>query len=184
MAGKKIILLALAALLLMFSAGCQAEPEEFDQAALVAVSDYVEEMSAALTDETLKADLQGWVREPYEEELPLRYDAERLQWLEEHRVQLQELWERHRQAEEFPAVEEIAAWEVLVVRGDHEWLLEGEKALSALEDLDALYRETTGTIEMVIATEGELDLAQSDAVQELIGSLEERAETARLVYFP
>lgn len=186
---SSIIVFMAAALLLtalaLFTAGCEPEEEEaFDERALVAVSNYVQEMTRALLDDTMIADLQGWVRDYYHEEddLPLEYDEERREWLLEHRDRLQSLREQHL-SDDFPTREEIAGWEVVIVRGDKEWLLEGEIVNEALDKLDALYLETTGVIEMIEEEEGELDFDQSERVLDLIDGIEPVVDEVREVFF-
>ena len=178
----------LALYLLLFAvglalSGCQPEVVEVDEAELLAVNSYVEEMSVALLDDTLMADLKGWVREYYEDEMPLRYDEERREWLAGHRDNLETLRKKHLEGSTFPTRETIAAWEVLLVRGDHEWLLEGITVIEALDELDLLYSEITEVIEMIIAQDGELDMAQSEQVMDLVEKIEPRVEFARTVFF-
>ncbi len=179
---KKTLMIVLLSLMIAFAAGCQPEPEEFDESALIAVNDYVDEMTTALLDSTLEADLKGWVRDYYEEDLPLRYDEERRQWLSEHGENLETLYGRHRNSE-FPSEEKIADWQVVIVRGENEWLLEGSDALGALENLEALYRQLLGVIAMIVESAGELSMEQSERVLELIDDLEPRVYEIREVYF-
>jgi hypothetical protein len=180
---KKVLLGMFFLMLVAAAAGCQPEPEEFDESALIAVNDYVDEMTTAMLDSTLEADLKGWVRDYYaEEDLPLRYDEERLQWLAEHGENLEQLYGRHRNSE-FPADEEIADWQVVIVRGEKEWLLDGAEALGALEKLEALYGELLDVIAMIIESTGELSIEQSERVLELINDLEPRVYEIREVYF-
>lgn len=178
----------LALYLLLFAvglavSGCQPEVVVVDEEELLAVNSYVEEMSVALLDDTLMADLKGWVREYYEDELPLRYDEERREWLAGHRDNLETLRNKHLEGSAFPARETIATWEVLLVRGDHEWLLEGITVIEALDELDLLYGEITAVIEMIIDQDGELDMAQSEQVMALVEKIEPRVEFARTVFF-
>jgi hypothetical protein len=165
------ILIILISGLTLSAAACQPEVEEFDEEELIAVSAYVEEMAAALTDETLKADLQGWVREYYEDDLPLRYDQERREWLGEHLTKIESVRNRHLD-QSFPDPANIAEWQVLVVREDQEWLLEGSEVLGALEKLDSLVDDLIGTLEMIEQNEGELDMVQSEQVLELVEKIE------------
>jgi len=166
----------------LFVSGCAEEvvEEEFDDAALLAVDQYVEEMTEAVLD--VKPDLQGWIREPYQEDLPLRYDEERIEWLGEHRDRLTELDSRYREGD-FPADEEITAWQVVVVRGDKEWLLKGNEVLEALNRLDQLTGEVSGAIEIIEVTGGELDMDQSEEIIELIDKIEPVVEQIRGVFF-
>lgn len=179
---KKVFLSICVLLLIAVAAGCQPEPEEFDESALITVSDYVDQMTTALLDSTLEADLKGWVRDYYEDDLPLRYDEERRQWLAEHGENLETLYGQHRSSG-FPADEEIAGWQVVVVRGENEWLFDGAEALGALEKLEALYRELLGVIGMIVESTGELSMEQSERVLELIDDLEPRVYEIREVYF-
>jgi hypothetical protein len=179
---KKIFLVMIILMLVAFTAGCQPEPEEFDESALIAVNNYVDEMTSALLDSTLEADLKGWIRTYEEDDLPLRYDEERRQWLVEHGENLEKLYGRHRNSG-FPADEQIADWQVVIVRGDNEWLLEGPEALGALDKLEALYRELLDVIEVIVESAGELSMEQSEQVLELIDNLEPRVYEIREVYF-
>ncbi len=162
--------------------GCLPEEEEevFDEAALRAVNQYVEEMSTALRDTI--PDLKGWVREYYEEDLPLTYDEERREWLKEHKENIEAVSDKYRE-NDFPTEEEIAEWEVVVVRDQSEWVLEGEEVNAALEKLDELRAEVTGTIEMIDRNDGELDMEQSEKVLELIEDIEPTIEEVRAVFF-
>lgn len=178
-----VIILFLATGLVLFSAACQPEEEEeFDERALVAVDNYIEEMTDALSDSTLRADLQGWVRDYYEDELPFYYDEERREWLGEHQEDLEGLRQRHLGGN-FPSVEEIIEWQVVVVRGEREWMLEGEEVIGALASLDALYAEMTAAIEMIIASEGELDMEQSERVLDLLDGIDPVIEEVRSVFY-
>ncbi len=181
---KKIMtLLTLLAVLpaLLLCAGClPEEEEEFDEAALLAVNEYVREMSLALTDTIV--DLKGWKRDYYEEDLPLRYDEERRQWLKEHLENIAAV-QKMRLEEGFPAEEEIAAWQVVVERGEKEWLLAGSEAIEALQRLELLHREVTGTIEMIVKHEGELDMEQSEQVLVLIETIEPEVEAVKAFFF-
>lgn len=173
--------MALAAVFALFS-GCSEEvvEEEFDQADLVALDQYIEEMTGALLD--LKPDLQGWIREPYQEELPLRYDEERIGWLKEQQGKLAEIDNRYRNGD-FPTDEEIAAWQVVVVRGEKEWLLEGSEVLAALDKLEQLKEKVKGTIEMIKTSGGELNMEQSEEVLVLIDDMEPAVGEIRVVFF-
>lgn len=179
---RKTIFILLMLSVAIVSTGCQPEPEEFDESALIAVNDYVDEMTTAMLDATLEADLKGWVRDYYEDDLPLRYDEERRQWLAEHAENLERIHGRHRNSG-FPADELIASWQVVIVRGENEWLLEGSEALGALENLEALYRELLDVIKLIVESAGELSMEQSERVLELIDDLEPRVYEVREVYF-
>ena len=81
------------------AAGCEPEEEEeeeeFDRAALKAVDEYIVEMGEALKEETLRADLQGWSRDYYEDDLPLYYDEERREWLRGHKETIEAVQDEH-----------------------------------------------------------------------------------------
>jgi len=185
--GDKVKKLSLTAALLLilglmlYTAACQPEEEEeFDQEALVAVDKYINEMTEALSDETLRADLKGWVRDYYEDDLPLYYDEERREWLKEHKEALQGARQKHLDSS-FPKIEDIFEWEVIVVRGDTEWMLKGEELVQALRQLDMLYEDVTGTIDMIIDSDGELDLEQSEQVLNLLEEIDPAVEEIRSV---
>lgn len=171
------------ALTVFAAAGCEPEEEEeeFDQAALAAVERYIVEMGEALKEETLRADLQGWSREYYGDDLPFYYDEERREWLDEHRERLEDLKRSHLESSDFPAEEEIAEWEVVVVRGEDEWLLEGEEVLTGLNTMNTLYDEMLAVIDLIIENEGELDIEQSERVLELLDEIDPAVEKARAV---
>ena len=181
---KNFFIAALLFLVLFLFVNCcqPVEEEEFDEAALIAVNDYVEEMTAVLLDDTLQADLKGWVREHYESELPLRYDQERREWLEEHRNTIESVRRKHRDGN-LPALEDIAQWQVVVVRGEHEWLLDGVEVVNALEKMEALAADLIGAITMIIDSDGELDMAQSEQVLKLIEEIEPVVDEIRAVFF-
>jgi hypothetical protein len=181
---KKVIEALLLILVVVAVLGCSSpEPEEFDDAALLAVTGYVDEMTAALLDKTLEADLKGWVREHYGDELPLCYDEERRGWLGEHAANLESIRSRHLQGSNFPAAEDIATWQVVVVRGDAEWMLHGDEVLDGLEKLDQLYFDLTGTVEMIDESGGELDMEQSEKVLQLLEEIATRVEEVRAVFY-
>lgn len=171
------------ALTVFAAAGCEPEEEveEFDQAALEAADRYIVKMGEALKEETLRADLQGWSREYYGDDLPLYYDEERREWLGEHREKLKNLQRSHLDSSDFPAEAEIAEWEVVVVRGENEWLLEGEEVLTGLNTLNELYDEMIAVIDLIIENEGELDMEQSERVLELLDEIDPAVEKARSV---
>ncbi len=179
-------LLFLITFMVLSAAGCvpeEQEEEEFDRAALVAVDNYIEEMSGALGDSTLRADLQGWGRDYYEDdEPPFNYDDERREWLGEHKEELKDLREKHLARSEFPEREEISEWEVVLVRGEREWMLYGEEVIEALDSLEALYTEVITIIEMIIESEGELNYQQSVRVLELLDDIDPTLEEAASVF--
>jgi len=184
---QKLFLTVLIAAGLVFScfagAGCEPEEEEpeVDQEALVAINNYVEEMSALMPE--IKIDLQGWKRDPHaEDDMPFEYDEERRKWLEEHRQDVEAIRDEHLDAD-FPDEEEIAQWDVIIVRGDSEWELDGVEWLEALERFDELVDEVLSVIEMIEAEEGELDMEQSERVLELIEAIEPEIEKVHSVIF-
>ncbi len=176
------LLLPLLCATFLVAAGCLPEEEEevFDEAAFKAVNEYVREMSMVLRDTI--PDLRGWVREYYVEDLPLTYDEERREWLREHKENIEAVRNKFRE-NDFPTEEEIAEWEVVVARGEQEWMLEGKEVNAALDKLDELRLEVTGTIEMIERAEGELDMEQSEKVLELIEEIEPVVEEVRAVFF-
>jgi len=180
---KTTVFYLLLTALLLISAGCQPEVVEVDEAELLALTEYAEEMTVALLADTLNADLKGWVREYYEDELPLRFDEERREWLAGHQENLEVLQNKHLQGSTFPDRETIATWEVVLVQGENEWLFEGTAALEALDQLDLIYSDVTQTIEMIIASDGELDMAQSEQVISLVEEIEPRVESVRAYFF-
>ena len=163
-------------------AGCETEEEEFDERPLIAINDYVYELTNALLDDILLADLKGWTREYYEEDLPFYYDQERREWLEEHRNNLEAIRKSHKDSQ-FPLEEDIAEWEVVVVRGENEWLLEGEEVNDTLKKLDEIYFELTDILKMIEDYEGELDIEQSERVLEILETIEPRVNEVREVFF-
>ncbi len=188
---KKLLNITL--LLLIFTgfalnaAGCveEEEEEEFDQAALVAVDSYIFDMTAALSDSTLRADLQGWTREYYEpDEPPFHYDEERRQWLSEHKEELEGVRQKHLQGSDFPAEEEIVQWQVIIGRSGRERLLEGEELVEGLNKLEALYIEMTAVLEMIATSDGELNMEQSERILELLEDIDPVVREVRSVLAP
>ncbi len=179
-----LFLLMLLAALVLSGAECEPEEEEgpeVDEAALVAINDYTEEMTAALPE--VKIDLQSWSKEPHaEDDPPFSYDEKSREWLSEHKVKLQEIRARHLDTA-FPDEKEIASWDVIIIRGEEEWQLDGEKWLAALERLEDLVDEVIGVITMVNAEKGELDMEQSERVLELIEVIEPEIKAVRSVIF-
>ncbi len=178
-----LVLAAGLGLLGLAGGSCQPEEEEpeVNEEALVAINNYVEEMSALLPE--VKIDLQGWSRDPHsEDDMPFKYDEERRDWLKEYREEIEAVRGKHLDAD-FPDEEEIAAWDVIIVRGDQEWELDGEKWLRALERLEDLADEVKAVITMILEEEGELDMDQSERVLELIEQIEPEIEEVRSVIF-
>lgn len=180
-----LLLICLVLVPVLAAAGCQPgeiEEEEFDRDALMAVDTYIVEMGEALKEDTLRADLQGWVRGYYEDDLPFYYDEERREWLNEHLVSLEKLKRKHLEGSDFPSKDEIAEWDVVVVRGEEEWQLEGEEVLSGLGTLNELYDEMIAVITMIIDNEGELTMEQSERVLTLLDEIEPAVKEARSVF--
>ena len=165
---------------MIYAAGCQPEEKEFDEMAFVTVNDYVEEITAAMLD--LLPDLQGWIREPYSDNLPLRYDQERREWLQDHRENIEMIRQRY-SGIDFPDAEEIASWQVIVERGEQEWLLEGADLAEALGKLDNLRDQISAVLEMIEEGAGELDSGQSEQVFKLINEVQPVVEAVRLLLF-
>jgi len=163
----------------LLAVGCQPE-EEFDEAALIKVDHYVKDITEAMID-TLP-DLLGWVREPYSYNYPLRYDEERRQWLEEHKNNLEAIRARHL-TDDFPSEQLIAGWQIMLVRGDREWLLDGPELVEALAALEELYNDISKTIDLIIIKNGELSQPESDRVLELVEQIEPEVEAVRLLLF-
>lgn len=162
------------------STGCTPEVKEVDPAALNAVDHYVEELTIAILE--AEPDLRGWVREPYAGDLPLVYDTERIDWLKEHRLKI-EAAEQLRDAKAFPAESDILRWKVVVVRGENEWLLEGQVVNNALKELQILSEEITAAITLIEAETGELSLEQSADILELVEEIKPRIEAVREVFY-
>ncbi len=171
--------------LILSGATCLPEEEaveEVDEKALQVINSYVGEMTARLLDETLKADLKGWTRHPHEDDIPYTYDEERMQWLKGHSREIKDLRREHYQGD-FPSLEEVASWEVIVVRGGREWTLDGEEWAGALLRLDDLIEELVIVIHMIVANDGELDRVQSKRVGALVDSIEPEVRAVREVFF-
>ncbi len=179
---KRYLMLGIVILIagLLWTAGCQPGEKEFDEAAFITVNDYVEEMTVAMLD--LLPDLQGWIREPYSDNLPLRYGQERLEWLQDHREDIDMIRQRY-SGIDYPTTEEIASWQVVMVRGEQEWLLEGAELAEVLGKLDDLGEGLSGALEMIEESVGELDAGQSKQVLTLIDEIEPVVEAVRSVLF-
>jgi len=169
---KPVLVMFLAFLtgaLALLGTGCAEEEEEearFKEEDLYAVNAYVEELTPVLLD--VVPDLKGWTRDPHaEEDMPFEYDEERREWLQEHKGTIEDVQDEHLD-ETFPEMETIEHWEVVVVRGDREWLMEGDEVVEALEKLNQFSDEMTGAIEMIVKSSGELDEEQSEEVLEVI----------------
>ena len=169
---KPVLLICLAFLtggLALLSAGCaeeEVEEPEFKEEDLYAVNAYVEELTPVLLE--VVPDLKGWKRDPHaEEDIPFEYDEERREWLRGHKETIEAVQDEHLN-ETFPEKETIERWEVVVVRGDREWLMEGDEVVEALETLNQFSDEMIGTIETILNRSGELDEEQSEEVLAVI----------------
>lgn len=160
--------------------GCQGGQKEVDPEQLNLVDHYVEDLTKALLD--AEPDLLGWVREPYSDNLPLKYDNDRLALLDEHMQKIMAIRER-RQGVDFPTEDEIADWQVIVVRGDDEWLLEGSSVLEALLELDILSDRFTAAVELIVDNEGVLTMTQSELIITLTEELLPAVEAIRAVFY-
>ena len=174
----KLILCMVLLSLSLLNLSCQ--PEQIDEAALIAVNKYIQDLTAAILDS--HPDLLGWVREPYSDNLPLRYDEDRIEWLREHKEKFETIRQDYLN-DEFPTTAEVARWKVVVVRSDQEWLLEGPELVEAMTILEELYVDVSAAIVMIIENSGELNLNQSDQVLNLVDRIEPEIEAVRKVLF-
>ena len=179
---RNFILLTLGLLLIAvcFTTGCQEPVIEVDPVELSLIDHYVEELTLALLD--AEPDLLGWVREPYAENYPLQYDEERINLLVGHLEKISRIREK-RQAETFPPEEIIAKWQVIVVRGSDEWLLEGPVIVKALDRLEELSDRLEQSIKLIVDSEGILDDEQSETIITLIDELAPTVEDIRAVFY-
>lgn len=172
-----VVLLVIAS---CFMAGCQEPVVEVDPADLNLVDHYVEELTLALLD--LEPDLMGWVREPYAENFPLKYNKERIVFLVGHLRKINQIRET-RQTESFPSTVLMAQWQVIVVRGSEEWFLEGPAIVDALGRLEDLSDRVEQSINLIVDSEGILDLEQSEIVVNLIDELAPTVDEIRAVFY-
>jgi hypothetical protein len=170
----------LVVILCCFLPGCQEPVVEVDPAQLYMIDQYVEELSVALLD--TEPDLLGWIREPYADDMPLKYSDERITLLKEHLHKIGQL-KKIREIDDFPSKELISKWQVIVVRGDDEWLLEGPEIVEALEALDLLSSRVEQTIDQIAANDGVLDMEQSETVVALTEELALVVEEIRAVFY-
>jgi hypothetical protein len=175
-----IITLGMLLIAVCFTAGCQEPVIEVDPEDLNLIDHYVEELTHTLLD--VEPDLLGWVREPYAENFPLKYNEERIILLAGHLEKISRIREK-RQAETFPPEEIIAKWQVIVVRGSDEWLLEGPVIIEALGRLEELSDRVEQSIKVIIDSEGSLDEAQSENIIALIEELSPTIEDIRAVFY-
>ncbi len=161
-------------------AGCQEPVIEVDPEDLSLIDQYVEELSQALID--VEPDLLGWVREPYSDNYPLKYNEERIAIIAEHLEKIRQIREQ-RQKDTFPDQDIIAKWQVVVVRGSDEWFLEGLAVVDALDRLEMLCARVEQACAMIIDSEGMLDAEQSQFVVTLIEELTPEIEAIRVVFY-
>ena len=179
---RNFILLTLGLLLIAvcFTTGCQEPVIEVDPVELSLIDHYVEELTLALLD--AEPDLLGWVREPYAENYPLQYDEERINLLVGHLEKISRIMEK-RQAETFPPEEIIAKWQVIVVRGSDEWLLEGPVIIEALGRLEELSDRLEQSIKLIVDSVGILDVEQSETIITVIEELAPTVGDIRAVFY-
>lgn len=151
---------------------------EADEEALFLIRNYIKETTIAL--ENVQTDLQGWCREPYSDNVPLRYSHQRRQWFEEHKVQITKIMNNYPDGA-FPPTEVINQWRVLVIRGEEECLVEGPKLAWALNELHSLSSEALALLQIIISSDGELNMEQSEQVFRLIEKLEEQIKEIKAV---
>ncbi len=163
------------------AAGCTPEePEPLDEGRLEAIDEYAIEMSEALLD--LLPDLEGWVRIPYSDNMPLVYDQERIEWLLEHGQKIERIRNRYFDGS-FPTYIEIREWDIIVVRGEREWQFDGEEVSAALEQFDGAVAEAMDLIELIERNDGELDMPASERVLSLLEAVEPAVEELRYALF-
>lgn len=163
-----------------FMAGCQEPVIEIDPADLSLIDSYVEELTLTLLD--VEPDLLGWVREPYSENFPLQYNEERIALLTGQLVKINRIRET-RQIESFPSEVLMAKWQVIVVRGSDEWFLEGPAIVDALGRLEELSDRVEQSINLIVDSEGVLDVAQSEMIINLIEELPSTVDAIRAVFY-
>lgn len=160
--------------------GCQEPVVEVEPDQLNLVDHYVEELTSTLLD--CEPDLLGWVREPYSDNLPLKYNEERIDLLSLHQEKNNQIRDL-RNSTEFPVDEDMAKWQVIVVRGDDEWLLEGAQVLETLHTLEVLSDRVEQAIAMILEHDGVLDMEQSALIIELTDELVPAVEAIRAVFY-
>lgn len=160
--------------------GCREPVVEVDPDQLNLVDHYVEELTSALLD--CEPDLLGWVREPYSDNLPFKYNEERINLLSLHQEKIKQIY-MIRDSAEFPAEEDMAKWQVIVVRGDDEWLLEGAQVVETLNTLEVLSDRVEQAIAMISEHDGVLDMEQSALIIELTDELVPAVEAIRAVFY-
>jgi hypothetical protein len=160
--------------------GCQEPVVEVDPDQLNLVDHYVEELTSVLLDS--EPDLLGWVREPYSDNLPLKYNEERIKLLSLQQDKIKRIY-TFRDSAEFPAEEDMAKWQVIVVRGDDEWLLEGSQVLETLQTLEVLSDRVDQAIDLISEHDGLLDMHQSALIIELTDELVPAIEAIRAVFY-
>ena len=160
--------------------GCEEPVVEVDPADVSLIDHYVEELTFTLLD--VEPDLLGWVREPYSENFPLQYNAERIALLAGHLEIISRIREQ-RQKEAFPAEAVISEWQVIVARGSDEWILEGPVVVEALARLEELGDRVEKALEVIIDHDGTLDVEQSERVITLLEELVPAVEEIRAVFY-
>jgi hypothetical protein len=167
-------------LLAVTSSGCREPVVEVDPDQLNLVDHYVEELTSALLDS--EPDLLGWVREPYSDNLPLKYTEERISLLKVHQKRIMQICEI-RDSKEFPTTEVLAKWQVVVVRGDDEWLLEGSQVVETLQTLEVLSGRVDQAVDLISEHDGLLDMEQSVLIIKLTDELVPAVEAIRAVFY-
>jgi len=153
---------------------------EVDPDQLNLVDHYVEELTSVLLDS--EPDLLGWVREPYSDNLPLKYNEERIKLLSLHQDKIKQIY-MIRDSADFPSPEVLNKWQVIVVRGDDEWLLEGSQVLETLQTLEVLSDRVDQAIDLISEHDGLLDMDQSALIIELTDELVPAVEAIRAVFY-
>jgi hypothetical protein len=160
--------------------GCREPVVEVDPDQLNLVDHYVEELTSVLLDS--EPDLLGWVREPYSDNLPLKYNEERIKLLSLHQEKIKQIC-TIRDSANFPSTEVLAKWQVVVVRGDDEWLLEGSQVIETLQTLEVLSDRVDQAIDLISEHDGLLDMEQSVLIIKLTDELVPAVEAIRAVFY-
>jgi hypothetical protein len=160
--------------------GCREPVVEVDPDQLNLVDHYVEELTSAVLDS--EPDLLGWVREPYSDNMPLKYNEERISLLSLHQEKIKQIY-AIRDNSEFPSTEVLAKWQVIVVRGADEWLLEGPQVIETLHTLEELSDRVDQAITMISEHDGVLDMEQSELIIDLTDELVPAVEAIRAVFY-
>ncbi len=166
--------------MMTYLAGCREPDIEVDPEDLSLIDHYVEQLSLALLD--VEPDLLGWVREPYSDNFPLKYNEERITLLTEHLKIIRQIREQ-RQEDTIPDEDIIAKWRVVLVRGSDEWFLEGPAVVDALARLAMLSDRVEQAIAIIIESEGKLDTDQSQFIVTLTEELAPEIEAIRVIFY-